>query len=435
MVIHTEITSQTYAMGSSDPFAAVFEIRIGSLNFQAMGNDYLMRIINCDEVHPWWSTGPGPMPAMPTTDALATTYEVVVSTSTPRHCRRSGQCSRQAAPAAVRGDMPTDAVTLPAGEHAAAGPQFPYGMRNTTATYASSVSTDVAAYEDLSGHHMLAVRNLIATTNDESYHGSTSDLRPAASHGCTEWDFSGVPDPVMFLRFLDTADYWFGCSDDSSIESYDPARECFVVVIDEHGDGANGAGARDGDAPQNPGLSAPPTSSARGADITVQLAQARELEAKLTEEYQQVWLLRATIVGEASARGERTRELGRRARECINTDFNVDDPHTVPRASQKLIAAAMLLQPCGNPRRLRNATCTARRMPSSSRWPCSMPRARRPAYSISPVGGTTMTHRTRRRPSTQAAPRDGQQTREGHRSGSGSLTRANKPKMATPATS
>jgi hypothetical protein len=40
------------------------------------------------------------------------------------------------------------------------GPQFPYGMRNTTATYASSVSTDMAAYEDLPGHHLLAVRNL-----------------------------------------------------------------------------------------------------------------------------------------------------------------------------------------------------------------------------------------------------------------------------------
>jgi hypothetical protein len=25
-------------------------------------------------------------------------------------------------------------------------------------------------------------------------------------------------------------DYWFGCSDDSSTGSYDPARECCVVV-------------------------------------------------------------------------------------------------------------------------------------------------------------------------------------------------------------
>jgi hypothetical protein len=138
------------------------------------------------------------------------------------------------------------------------GPQFPYGMRNTMTTYVSSVSTDIAAYEDLTGHHLLAVRNLITIINNESYHGSASELSPVTSHGYTMWDFSGVPDLVMFQRFLDTADYWFGCSDDSSIGSYDPARECFVVVNDEHADSVNRTGAGDGDTPQNPGPSAPP---------------------------------------------------------------------------------------------------------------------------------------------------------------------------------
>jgi hypothetical protein len=41
------------------------------------------------------------------------------------------------------------------------------------------------------------------------------------------------------------------------------------------------------------------------------LAQAHELEAKLAEEYRAVRLLQASIAGEASARGERARELGR----------------------------------------------------------------------------------------------------------------------------
>jgi hypothetical protein len=122
-------------------------------------------------------------------------------------------------------------------------------MRNAAVAYASSVSTDMAAYEDLLGHHLLAVRNLIATTNDESYHGSASKLPPATSHGYAEWDFSGMPDPVMFQRFLDAADYWFGSSDDSSAGSYDPARECFVVDVNDQADGTNVAGARDGDAP------------------------------------------------------------------------------------------------------------------------------------------------------------------------------------------
>jgi hypothetical protein len=198
-------------------------------------------------------------------------------------------------------------------------------------------------YEDLPGHHLLAVWNLIAATNNDSYHGSASGLPPATSHGYAEWDFSGVPNPMMFQRFLDAADYWFGCSDDSSIRSYDPSRECFVVVADEHADGTNGTGTGDGTAPQNPGSSAPPTSRTGGIGINVRLAQARELEAKLTEEYRQVRLLHATIAGEALVRGECVRELGKQAYERIDTDFNVDDPHTPPRASQKLIAAATLL--------------------------------------------------------------------------------------------
>jgi hypothetical protein len=99
----------------------------------------------------------------------------------------------------------------------------------------------------------------------------------------------------MFRRFLDTADYWFGCSDDSNIGSYDPARECFVVAIDEHADGADGAG--DGDAPQDLESNPPPTPPVGHADITAQQAQARELKAKLAEKYRQVRLLRATIAG------------------------------------------------------------------------------------------------------------------------------------------
>jgi hypothetical protein len=88
----------------------------------------------------------------------------------------------------------SETATAPKEEHAVPESQFPHGMRNTATTYASSASTDVAAYEDLPGHHLLAVRNLIAFTNDESYHSSASELPPATSHGYAEWDFSGVPD-------------------------------------------------------------------------------------------------------------------------------------------------------------------------------------------------------------------------------------------------
>jgi hypothetical protein len=114
---------------------------------------------------------------------------------------------------ATQRDAPISEVPVaPTGERVAHEPRFPHEMRNATTTYASSTSTDMAAYEDLPGHHLLAVRNLIATTNDESYHGSASELPPATSHGYAEWDFSGVPDPVMFQRFIDAADYWLSLS-------------------------------------------------------------------------------------------------------------------------------------------------------------------------------------------------------------------------------
>jgi hypothetical protein len=57
-----------------------------------------------------------------------------------------------------------------------------------------------------------------------------------------------------------------------------------------------------------------------------------------------VRLLRASITGEASARCECARELGKQARERINADFDVDNPNMPPRATQKLVTAATLLR-------------------------------------------------------------------------------------------
>jgi hypothetical protein len=154
----------------------------------------------------------------------------------------------------------------------------------------------------------------------------------------------------MFRRFLDATDYWFGYSDNSSTGSYGPARECYVMITNDPANATDATGAGDGEVPpalgtgprMAAGPSAPPPSPPRGAIINAQLAQARELEAKLAEEYRMVRLLRASIAGEASARGERARELGKQACDRINADFNVDDPDTPPRVSQKLIAAATL---------------------------------------------------------------------------------------------
>jgi hypothetical protein len=83
-------------MGSSDPLQARFEIRFGSLNFQATGNDYLMRITNRTELHPWRSTRPGPTPATTAVGAPALAPPGAAGSSAPRRHHRSGQRSRRA---------------------------------------------------------------------------------------------------------------------------------------------------------------------------------------------------------------------------------------------------------------------------------------------------------------------------------------------------
>ena len=45
---------------------------------------------------------------------------------------------------------------------------FPFGMRNA-ANYASLSSTNFAEYEDLPRHHLLSIRNLIASSPNDSY--------------------------------------------------------------------------------------------------------------------------------------------------------------------------------------------------------------------------------------------------------------------------
>jgi hypothetical protein len=73
--------------------------------------------------------------------------------------------------------------------------------------YVTSANTDAATHRVRPGRHVPVVRDPSASADDESSHGSASELPPATSHGYTEWDFSGAPDPVIFRRFLDARDY------------------------------------------------------------------------------------------------------------------------------------------------------------------------------------------------------------------------------------
>jgi hypothetical protein len=163
-------------------------------------------------------------------------------------------------------------VAAPAGERSVSGPRFPIGLRGATAAYVANANANTMMRRVPPGRHVLVAWDPSASAGDESSLGSVDALPPATSHGYAEWDFSGVPDPVMFRRFLDTTDYWFGCSDDSSAGSYDPTLECCVVIANDPANAADAAGAGDGEIPPALGTgsrlaagpSAPPPSPPRG---------------------------------------------------------------------------------------------------------------------------------------------------------------------------
>ena len=121
---------------------------------------------------------------------------------------------------AAVGNATTSSSKPPAtltGGGASRPPLYPYRMRASAATYASSVSTNMSAYEDLPRHHLLSARNLITSTPDSSYLDSADEGSVLVQDRMNpEWDYSGIRDLGAFLSFQVAADYCLTCSDDSS---------------------------------------------------------------------------------------------------------------------------------------------------------------------------------------------------------------------------
>jgi hypothetical protein len=384
MVIRTEYRGTRYSMGSSDPLPAGFKIRFGGLNFQATGNGYLMRLTNREELCARRQAESAPVATarVATTQTPAGTDAVGPSAS--RRCHRSGQRLRQARSerrqaeraASQRGAPISTTTATPAGERAVSGPRFPIGLRGATTAY--NANANATMHRVPPGRHVFVARDPSASAGDKSSLGSLDALPPANLHGYAEWDFSGVPDPVMFRRFLDAADYWFGCSDDSITRSYDPARECCVVIANDPANAAGAAGAGDGEVTPAPGIAprlAAGLSTPAGADIDAQLAQARELEAKLAEEYRIVLLLRTSMAGEASARGSWAYRPA-----TASTPISTSTTRTRLREqARSSLPPQRCCGPCPPPRRQWRGTCNVRRRRSSSKRPSSRPKARRPA--------------------------------------------------------
>jgi len=99
---------------------------------------------------------------------------------------------------------------------------LPYGLKNVGTTYASSTSTSLSAYTDLSSYHLRSSLDLISTPPVSAYPEEISSDEGAWDGA----DFSRLDDMETLLRFLEASDYCFGYSD-SDGANFDPFWECF----------------------------------------------------------------------------------------------------------------------------------------------------------------------------------------------------------------
>jgi hypothetical protein len=425
MVIRTEYRGQRYSMGSSDPLPVGFEIRFGGLNFQATGNGYVMRLTNREELRARRQAGSAPVVAARVAATPTPAGTDAAGPSAPQRCCRSGQRSRQArserrhaALVASQRDAPASTTTAaPVGERSVSGLRLPIGLRGATAAYVANTNVNTTMRRVPPGRHILVARDPRASAGGESSLGSIDELPPATSHGYAEWDFSGVPDPVMFRRFLDAADYWFGYFDDSSTGSYDPARGCCVVI----------AWLR-GQVPLPPRRRGGPTSahswpkhassrpswrrSTARCDCFAPLSREKPLHAVDAH---------VRSAGKPAIASTPTSTSTIRTRPCERAKSSLPPQHCCG--------------PCLPPRRPRRGTCTGRRRRSSSKRPSNRPKAQRPASANRGARGMMGVRKAPSPRYTRAARLNAPLTRVARRPRNGSSTRADKPEMATPATS
>ena len=150
---------------------------------------------------------------------------------------------------------------------------FPIGMHNA-ASYASSSSTNFAEYGDLPCHHLLSIRNLIASSPNDSYPETTSSIADDISFFMNNFtaeeaeDYSGVCDPDAFRSFQLAAAYCLTCSEDGQ---------------NDNAPGNDGNGGEDAQANQEVVPVATPSYSSSSAARQAQLAQLKELQVKLDE--------------------------------------------------------------------------------------------------------------------------------------------------------
>jgi hypothetical protein len=154
-------------MGSSDPLPAGFEIRFGSLNFQATGNGYLMRLTNREELRAWRQAGSVPVAAAHVVATPTPASADAAGPSAPRRRRRSGLRSRQARSerrlaACISSQcdaLSGETTAAPLGERSVSGPRFPIGLRGATTVYVASADANATTRRVHPGRHVPDARD------------------------------------------------------------------------------------------------------------------------------------------------------------------------------------------------------------------------------------------------------------------------------------
>ena len=109
---------------------------------------------------------------------------------------------------------------------------------------------------------------------------------------------------------------------------------------DDNVPGDDGNGGADAQANQPAVLPAAPSSSSSSAVRQAQLAQHKELQAKLDEQRRQTQELCTALEQQRTARGAHVQAAARVPRERILADDNIDKPPELKTVGEKLVAAA-----------------------------------------------------------------------------------------------
>jgi tyrosyl-tRNA synthetase len=140
--------------------------------------------------------------------------------------------------------------------------------------------------------------------------------------------------------------YYFGAPDsDSADDTYDPTRECFNIDGVSTSDSEDETPVEGRNTPPHVELPDERDKAQFLVDQGMQLEQIRELQDRLDEERENLRLLQQTLEHECAthAHGGGARERARDVNRRIVEDRAVDPP-IFGRASQNLVAAAMLLR-------------------------------------------------------------------------------------------